>query len=213
MRGNKKRKHIMPDRAPLLPCYDDLPATLETAWHALSRGVADRRSPFHHPVVGTTGRDGCPRLRTMILRAATPSARLLRVHTDVRAEKWADLAADPRIALLFYDVGMKVQLRIEGITRLHHGDDVAKAAWEASQRMSRACYATMPAPGSIIPDGDAFTLPEGDEASIAPGEAQFGVLAITVMSLEWLYLAHEGHRRALFRWDEAGNLTARWLVP
>jgi pyridoxamine 5'-phosphate oxidase len=213
MRGNKKRKYAMPDRAPLLSCYNDLPATLETAWQNLVRGAADRRSPFHCPAVGTCGLDGRPRLRTMILRAVTPSARLLRVHTDIRAEKWAELSADPRIALHFYDQGMKVQIRLEGVASLHHGDDVAQSAWAASQRMSRACYATMPAPGSTLSEAGAFTLPDGSEESIAPGEAHFGALAITVQSLEWLYLAHQGHRRARFAWDEAESLTPQWLVP
>lgn len=203
----------MPDRAPLLSCYNDLPSTLDMAWQNLARGAADRRSSFHFPVVGTCGLDGRPRLRTMILRAVTPSAQLLRVHTDIRAEKWAELSADPRIALHAYDPGMKVQIRLEGVASLHHGDDVAKAAWLASQRMSRACYATMPAPGSPLSEAGAFTLPDGSEESIAPGEAHFGVLAVQVQSLEWLYLAHQGHRRARFVWDEAGGLQSRWLVP
>lgn len=200
-------------RAPLLACYDDLDATLETAWQTLVRGAVDRRSPFHSPVVGTTGEGGQPRLRTMILRAVTPSTRLLRVHTDTRAEKWLDLAADPRIALLFYDPGLKVQMRVEGTARLHHKDEVATMAWAQSQRMSRACYATMPAPGAVIEGGGAFTLPEPNDAAVAPGEQHFGVLAITALRLEWLYLAHEGHRRARFAWDEAGTPSAHWLVP
>lgn len=204
----------MPHRQPLPGWYDDLAGTLGAAWQLLARGSADRRSGFHAPVIANLGLDGRPRSRVMILRHVDIQARTLRLHTDLRSAKIAEYHADPRVALLGYDVGDKAQIRIEGRARLHHDDAIAEAAWASSQRMSRACYGTKPAPGSAIADGNAFTLPDAqDEAALALGRENFAALVITAESLEWLYLAFEGHRRARFTWDERGAVTSEWLVP
>lgn len=204
----------MSGRAPLPDWYDDLSGSLNAAWGALTRGALDRHSAFHHPVIGTVGRDGQPRQRVMILRAVDPEARSLRLHTDIRSEKTREIAADPCVSVLAYDPTSKVQLRLSGRATLHHGDAVAETAWLASQRMSRACYGTMPGPGSVIGEGGAFRLPDAaDDGALEAGRAHFSAMVIGVESLEWLYLAVEGHRRARFDWDESGKVTARWLAP
>jgi hypothetical protein len=190
-----------------------LPEVRESAFALLSRAVADRRSAMHTVTLGTTGLDGGPRLRTVVLRAFDPASRLLRIHTDLRSPKVAELRHDPRVALLAYDPGRKVQLRVEGIATLHHGDDVAKAAWSTSQPMSRQCYGTLPGPGEAIADGGAFALP-WDEDEVAAGEAHFVTVLCRMDRLDWLFLAHGGHRRAAFAWTaDVSEPTATWLVP
>lgn len=204
----------MSGRAPLPAWYDDLSGSLQAAWGALTRGALDRRSAFHHPVIGTIGLDGQPRQRVMILRSVDPDQRSLRFHTDIRSEKARDIKADPRVSVLAYDPGSKIQLRLNGQATLHHDDPVAQAAWLASQRMSRACYGTAPAPGSEIGQGNAFSLPDkADDSQLEAGKAHFAAMLIRVEGLEWLYLAYEGHRRAHFEWDAGGKVTARWLAP
>ena len=191
----------------------DLDSCLAACWAMLARGAADRRSPCHHPSVATIGTDGRPRVRIMILREAEAGARLLRFHTDMRAEKVADLAADPRVSVLVYDSGAKTQIRLEGRATIHAGDAIARRAWQESRRMSRACYATLPATGTPIPHGDAYALPDPDDAVVAPGEAHFAVLRVAVDALEWLWLAHSGHRRARHRLAPDGTFRSEWLVP
>jgi hypothetical protein len=204
----------MSGRTPLPDWYDDLSGSLNAAWGAMTRGALDRRSAFHHPVIGTIGPDGQPRQRVMILRAVDPEARSLRFHTDIRSEKALEIAADSRVSVLAYDPASKIQLRLSGRATLHHADDIAEAAWQGSQRMSRACYGTMPGPGSEIRQGNAFRLPDtSDETALESGRANFAAMLVRIESLEWLYLAYEGHRRAHFAWDAGGKLTARWLAP
>lgn len=204
----------MPHRQPLPSWYDDLDGTRAAAWQLLARGAADRRSGFHHPVISNLGLDGRPRSRVMILRHVDIAARTLRLHTDMRSEKIGEFAADPRVAMIGYDAGDKAQIRIEGVARLHHDDAIADAAWAASQRMSRACYGTNPAPGSVLDAGGDFALPDAqNDEALAAGRANFAALVITTMRMEWLYLAFEGHRRARFIWDETGAATSEWLVP
>lgn len=204
----------MSGRAPLPDWYDDLSGSLNAAWGALTCGALDRRSAFHYPVIGSVGLDGQPRQRVMILRAVDPETRGLRFHTDIRSEKAREIAAEPRVSVLAYDPVSKVQLRLNGLARLHHADAIAAAAWQGSQRMSRACYGTMPGPGSVIDQGNSFSLPDvADEALLEAGHANFAAMLIGVESLEWLYLAFEGHRRAQFEWDANGKVAARWLTP
>ncbi len=183
---------------------------LETAFRLLARGTADRRSPCHTPSVATIGEDGTPRARIVVLRAFDPAVPSLRFHTDVRSPKWRELAAKPEVALLFYDPGAKLQVRAEAVAALHHGDADADAAWTTSQPMSRVCYGTSPAPGTAIASGDAFSLPETDDA-IAAGRINFGAVVCRIRRLDVLHLDHSGHRRAAF--DFVAGVTGSWLAP
>jgi pyridoxamine 5'-phosphate oxidase len=192
--------------------YDDLDETLAEAWRLIARGVADRRSPFHHPVVATTGLDGSPQARTVILRGCDVASRVLRFHTDARSEKAREIAADPRTAMHFYDPGAKIQLRLSGRATMHRTDAAADAAWAGSRVFSRQCYGIEPGPGVAIDAGAGFTLPESTEQATQPGRAHFTAVTLAVSQLEWLYLAAAGHRRARFGWAD-GTPQSAWLAP
>lgn len=199
-----------PDTLPPRPrpaFADDLDAALAEAFRLLARGVADRRSPFHTPCLGTVGADGAPRLRTVVLRGFDPAARVLRIHTDRRSPKAAEMQAEPRVMLHAYDPAARVQLRLAGRATLHADDAVADAAWAASRPASRLCYAAPAAPGTPC----AAPLPAPREE--AGGRAHFLAVGIAFDWLEWLWLCAEGHRRARFTWDAAGHRQASWLVP
>ena len=199
--------------APRPSFADDLDGTLEQAFRLLARGRADRRSPFHTPCVATLGLDGRPRLRTVVLRAFDGVDRTLRFHTDARSDKALELAADDRAAVHFYDPSAKVQIRLEGRAHLHADDSLADEAWAQSRSMSRACYGVLPGPGEQLEAAGDFALP-ADDAEVAAGRAHFRAVRFVFDRLEWLWLEHAGHRRALFVWD-AGRPRPQscWLVP
>ncbi len=195
--------------------YHDLPACLDTAWRMLAEGATDRRSAFHAPMASSVGLDGRPRVRVVILRGCDPASRRLRFHTDRRSDKFAELARHPAIALTAYDAAAKIQVRIEGEASLHTDDAVADDAWDASRRFSRICYGVEPAPGVAIADGGGFRLPEADD-EINAGRAHFAAVVIEARTLEFLYLASAGHRRARFSFGdpaEAMPIEATWLAP
>ncbi|MGL5114605.1 MAG: pyridoxamine 5'-phosphate oxidase family protein [Beijerinckiaceae bacterium] len=192
--------------------YDDLAETLAESWRLLARGVADRRSAFHHPVVATLGLDGRPCARTVILRSCDAGVRLLRFHTDIRSEKIAELRRDPRVAMHFYDSGAKIQVRVEGRAALHADDGIADAAWGGSRLFSRQCYGVVPGPGTEIGQGGDFTLPDTSNEETVAGRANFVAVIVAVEQLEWLYLAAAGHRRALFSWN-SDVLQSGWRTP
>lgn len=185
---------------------DDLQGSLAEAFRLLVRGVRDRRSAFHVPTLGSVGADGAPRLRSVVLRGFDARGRVLRVHTDRRSAKFAEIAADPRVSLHVYDAQAAVQVRISGRAALHAGDAVAAAAWAASPANCRMVYAIAPAPGTAV------DRPPDAARDTAAGEADFSVLEIGFDRVEWLWLQAGGHRRAVFDWDGAA-WAGRWLVP
>jgi hypothetical protein len=187
---------------------DDLDATLTEAFRLLGRGAADRRHVFHTPTLATVDRHGIPDLRTVVLRGFAPATREMRFHTDARAEKLNHIRIQPRVAVHAYDPGAAIQLRIYGLASLHVGDDLARSAWQQSQRMGRMIYAIQPAPGSEI----AHPVTAPDDPDI--GETNFAVLTLAIQRLEFLSLHSSGHRRAKFVWDdESAAYRAAWLVP
>lgn len=195
-------------REPLPSHYNDLDGSLAEAWRLLVRGAADRKSPMHTPSVATIGIDGFPQVRTVVLRHADASNRTLRFHTDKRSNKFRELSADPRIQLLTYDAGNKIQLRVSGRAALHSGDTIATQAWQRSQTMSQQCYRQALNPGAISADPIAALAP-GDH----DGQANFVAVMMSVDAIEWLYLAHGGHRRARFAWGTDGAVASQWLAP
>jgi hypothetical protein len=190
---------------------DDLRAVLAGIWDRLERGVTDRRSAFHAPTLATLGLDGRPRARTVVLRGTERADRTLRFHCDARSDKFAELDAEPRVALHAYDAASKFHVRAEGVATLHRADTVADRAWNASRPASRVGYGTEPAPGSVIERGDAYALPADDEA-VAAGRANFAAVVVKVRTFEYLHLAFAGHRRARFRF-EGERVEASWLAP
>jgi hypothetical protein len=79
--------------------------------------------------------------------------------------------------------------------------------------MSRVCYGTDPAPGSVIERADAFRLP-GLDPEIAAGREHFSAIVITISAIEWLWLKSGGHRRAIFRFKNGTeSVESQWLAP
>lgn len=197
--------------------FADLALAGQELWKRLVRASRDRRSPWHTPVVATVGTDGAPRARVMVLRAVEPDTRSLRLHTDLRAAKVAELARDARVALLFYDAPGKLQLRVEGRGWIESHGEAAEAAWDATRPFSRRCYIAPIAPGTPA-ERPVSGLPdalEGREPTVEESEAgrpNFAILRVEAQVLEFLHLAVTGHRRAILRWRE-DRYDAGWLIP
>ena len=201
------------------PYYDDLGLSFEEAWNLVEAGSTDRNSPAHTPTVGTVDETGAPQLRIMILRDASRVARTLRFHTDLRSIKAAQVRNNVATSVLFYDVSAKLQIRMSGQTHLLPIGDVADAAWSNSTPFARRCYMAEAAPGLPIA-GPSSGLPEWiqgkkpDEAQLADYRPNFSTMLVEIQSVEWLYLANAGHRRACWQWQDAQkSWQGSWLVP
>ena len=200
-------------------CYDDLGLSFEEAWNLVEAGSTDRHLPAHTPTVGTVDETGAPQLRIMILRDASRIARTLRFHTDLRSIKAAQVRNNGATSVLFYDMSAKLQIRMSGQTQLLPIGDVADAAWSNSTPFARRCYMAEAAPGLPIA-GPSSGLPEWiqgkkpDEAQLADYRPNFATMLVEIQSVEWLYLANAGHRRACWQWQDAQkSWQGTWLVP
>jgi pyridoxamine 5'-phosphate oxidase len=197
----------------LPPFYDDLDGTLRFAWAMLARGVKDRRAPAHTPALATVDASGRPQMRTVVLRGCEPAVRRLRFHTDIRAAKVSEIAANPRGSVMVYDARQKFQLRLSAMLSVHTHDALASAAWAQTRDFSKICYQVMPAPGTRVDEPAA--IPFSAQAT-NDGADHFAVIIAQIERIEWLYLAHQGHRRAAFEWladVDGGCWNSSWLVP
>jgi pyridoxamine 5'-phosphate oxidase len=178
----------------------------------LARAARDRKCAMHAPVVVSAPADA----RVMVLREFDREAALLRFHTDYRSPKVAAIAADPRMAALFYDKSAKIQIRALGKGRVEWTGQVADQAWAASTNFARRCYLG-DGPGSLS-DVPTSGLPpefegvEPDETQLIPARENFAVLLIELAEIDWLYLAHTGHVRARFI-RNGDSWEGRWITP
>jgi pyridoxamine 5'-phosphate oxidase len=196
--------------------WDTLDGILNEVWTMLKRGVTDFNDPFHWPVLGTTGKDGCS-LRTVILRQLILPDRILVCHTDNRARKAQEICNSNKVSWLFYHPETKVQLRISGQAKLHTDDQFADDQWAATKIASRLNYCATQPPGTPI-DKPSSGLPDFLLNKIPTlleterGRKNFMAIAFRIDSIDWLILRALGHGRARFDWDK-NRLSATWLIP
>lgn len=198
---------------------DDIDAVLADIWQRLGRAAKDRRAPMHTPVVATTAPDGAPSQRVMVLRAFDRATATLRFHTDSRAAKVEQIGDGGPVSILAYDPSAKRQFRLTGITRIETATPAADQAWAEATLFAKRCYLADPAPGtrSDLPVSGLAADIEGrlpeDEAEVAPGRVNFALLMAEIDTIEFLHLAHTGHRRARFTLGVDGKWQGEWLVP
>ena len=195
-------------RAPPLDCRDDLTGSLRHAWTMLVAGATERGAPFHLPSVATVDQEGRPQVRIVVLRHCDPERRTVRFHTDVRSSKVEQLSERPQGALVFYDKFHKIQVRLEVTLRLLQGDDLDRA-WAEVHHYSRECYQVASGPGT--PVASPCDIPV-DVTGSHGGRDHFAAVEGEVLSLEWLYLSADYHRRARFVFD-GERVDAQWILP
>ena len=199
--------------------YDDLELSFDEAWGVLKTGITNRHSPAHMPAVGTVDDSGGPQMRIMVLRDVSREHRTLRFHTDARSTKASHLQRLSTTSVLIYDHPAKIQIRLSGEARLVLEGDIADAAWDSSTPFARRCYMAEASPGtssfkpsSGLPDWIEGKQPEEDQ--LAEYRSNFAAMIVEVTTIEWLYLANAGHRRARWHFDTAKNSwTGGWLTP
>ncbi len=192
---------------------DDLEAIVAHAWAELTRAASDSDSQFRHAQIATTGAQGWPQVRTVILRHADTERREVGFHTDRRSAKVAEMEAQTAVALIAYDRPRGLQLRLWGQAGLHVEDASAAQAWAALHPPLRLPYRAPLAPGRTVGTAGAADPMEAARNPADPDEGyrNFAFVAVRVVRLEWLHLRPTGHRRARFEWN--GRWQGHWLAP
>ena len=196
--------------------YNYLDKVYLKIWDLLSSGLLDRDSDYHLPVfICGEGKvfDG----RTVVLRGFDEKNKILRFHADIRSKKIKILRINPNGSFLFYDKKKKIQLRILGNTKINHQSSIAQKAWEKTVHMSRQCYLGQKIPGTSTPNPTSGLSEDVDNFKYSMSESEIGyqnfcVVQTFITSVEWLYLAAKGHRRARFDLKNE-SVEKKWIIP
>ena len=122
-------------------------------WQELKRATHDRHHDWRTPILATQGIDQSgPQARTVVLRHADASAWSLRVYTDARSPKCAELMAQPLTQLTFWSKRLNWQLRVSALATIDFDGEQVKAARERiRQSRASADYLSRVPPGHIQP--------------------------------------------------------------
>ena len=194
--------------------YEDFSEIEKKIWDLLTNAVTDRASEFRTPVF-ICGNDKDLDGRIVVLRKANQKNSFVQYHSDIRSSKIEKIQKNPNCSILFYGKQEKIQLRFKTVCKVHFNDDVTKESWDKTGHISRKCYLVTNGPGTESDrptsgldnkfDNFDYTKEESEE-----GYKNFCVIRCKVKSIEWLYLAAKGHRRAFF---DLENNKKNWLVP
>ena len=153
--------------------------------------------------------------RIVVLRKSEQQNNIVQFHSDIRSDKIEKLKKSSKAAMLFYDKEEKIQVRLKIDCAVNHENDITKESWLKTGHMSRKCYLVDNGPGTESDNPTSGLKPELDNFEFTMEQSEVGyknftVIQCKVKSIEWLYLAAKGHRRAKF---DLENNKDTWLVP
>ena len=171
-------------------------------WKELGRATQDRHHEWRTPVLATAAPGGEVNARTVVLRAADAASHTLRIYTDHRSPKVAELAHHASAMFVFWSARLSWQLRVKVDISVQTTGPLVESLWQGvGQSAAAGDYLGLAAPGEPLPTGH---VPD----SATNTEHHFSVLNAQVIDMDWLELARTGHRRARL---EADGWT--WLTP
>jgi pyridoxamine 5'-phosphate oxidase len=196
--------------------YNDLDKIYLKIWDLLLNGLKNRDASFHIPVF-ITGYQNKFDGRVVVLRGIDQKEKKIWFHCDIRSNKVKILKSNSQASLLFYDKNEKIQLRIGVSVKVNYKNDLTKKSWKNTAHMSRQCYLGNKAPGSKSSEATSGLTYDIDNLKYTIEDSEVGyqnfcVIESYIKSIEWLYLAAKGHRRAYFNLDNK-QLEKKWLVP
>ena len=194
--------------------YENFKEIKKKIWSMLDDAVTNGSSTFRIPVFICGDQkdfDG----RIVVLRKSDQDNNLLQFHSDIRSEKIPKLKNNKNASMLFYNKEEKIQVRLKVECTVNHNNEITKESWSKTGHMSRKCYLVDNGPGTKSPTPTSGLIPELDNYEFTmeqseEGYKNFTVIQCKIKSIEWLYLAVTGHRRAKFELD---NNKKYWLVP
>ncbi len=196
--------------------YNNLDKIYSKIWNLLNAGLQNRDSPFHIPVF-ICGQENESSGRIVVLRGIDENERKIWFHSDIRSKKIKILKSYPEANFLFYDKSEKIQLRIKGSVKINYQNDITKKSWKKTTHMSRQCYLGNYGPGSENSEPTSGLTEKIDNLKYTIEESEIGyknfsVIETFISSIEWLFLAAKGHRRAKF--DYKNKIIKKyWLIP
>jgi len=196
--------------------YNDLDKTYLKIWELLKNGLTNRDAPFHIPTF-ICGKNENFDARIVVLRGICKKDKKIWFHSDIRSNKIKTLKTNLSSSLLFYNKSEKIQLRISCNSKINYQNEITEKSWKKTAHMSRQCYLGEKGPGAIstVPTSGLSENVDNFKYSIEESEIgykNFCLVENFIKSIEWLYLAAKGHRRAYFSLNN-NSLEKKWLIP
>jgi pyridoxamine 5'-phosphate oxidase len=173
-------------------------------WQQLERAAHDKQHEWRAMVLATVDGDMAD-ARTVILREVDVRQKQLLTFTDDRARKVAQLLRNPRGTAVMWSPTLNWQLRCRVLLSLEMTGLAATSRW-ARIKLTPAAndYIARLAPGSPLPASRDVQRAAASDAALK--REYFAVVNAQVLSIDWMELHADGHRRAVF--DVHG---ARWV--
>tara|TARA_B100001769_G_scaffold266314_1_gene252481 strand:- start:360 stop:968 length:609 start_codon:yes stop_codon:yes gene_type:complete len=195
--------------------YENTKEIEKKIWDLLTNAVKNRSSEFRTPVF-ICGNDKDLDGRVVVLRKADHANNFIQYHSDIRSSKIEKIKKNPNCSLLFYGKEEKIQLRIKAKCEINYDNEIAKQSWESTGHISRKCYLVNKGPGTRSEKPTSGLNSKFDNFDFTKEESEMGyknfcVIKCKIKSIEWLYLAAKGHRRALINLNGSKKFT--WLIP
>jgi len=191
-----------------VPPLSTLEATQAEVWRQLERATRDKQHAWRSPVLATATGDGAD-ARTVILREADAGARLLRIYTDERAAKVAQVMSHPVGTLVMWSPALGWQVRCRVRLTVQSQGLAATSRWALVKLSPNAQdYLSYLPPGAALAEEPPAAPASTDTVKRPAPQPHFAIIEAQVLSIDWLELKRSGHRRAVF--DDQG---ARWLQP
>ena len=196
--------------------YNNLDKIYSKIWDMLKKGLKNRDSSFHIPVFICSSNNG-QNSRIVVMRGVDENKKKIWFNSDIRSNKIITLKKNPKSCFLFYDKAEKIQLRVGCNSQINYQNIITKSSWEKTAHMSRQCYLGNKAPGSDFPEPTSGLSDDINNSKYTIEESEIGyknfcVIENFIESIEWLYLASKGHRRAYFS-SKNNFVEKKWLIP
>tara|TARA_B100000767_G_C19651617_1_gene487019 strand:- start:349 stop:948 length:600 start_codon:yes stop_codon:yes gene_type:complete len=194
--------------------YEDFNEIKKKIWLMLDDAITNRASQFRIPTFICGDRDDFDG-RIVVLRKSDQQKNIIQFHSDIRSDKIGKLRKNSKAAMLFYDKDEKIQVRLKVECTINHENDITKESWLKTGHISRKCYLVGNGPGTESDNPTSGLKPELDNFEFTMEQSEVGyknftVIQCKVKTIEWLYLAAKGHRRAKFNLE---NNRDTWLIP
>ena len=194
--------------------YENFEEIKKKIWLMLEDAITNRGSQFRIPTFicgDQSDFDG----RIVVLRKSDQKNNIVQFHSDIRSDKIEKLKKNQNAAMLFYDKEEKIQVRLKVECVINQDNDITKESWSKTQHISRKCYLVDNGPGTESDTPTSGLKPELDNFEFTMEQSEVGYKNFTVIqckikSIEWLYLAAKGHRRAKFNLETNKDT---WLIP
>ena len=195
--------------------YENFAEIEKKIWSLLDDAITNRSSPFRIPVFICGNQDNFDG-RVVVIRKSDQSNKLIQFHTDIRSDKIKKLKDNNNASMVFYDKEEKIQVRVKVECTINHENEITKQSWLKTGHMSRKCYLVDNGPGTVSSTPTSGLKPELDNFEFTMEQSEKGyknfiVIQCKIKSLEWLYLAAKGHRRAKFEFSVYTK--GQWLIP